>query len=144
MLREAVNLSPDAKQAPALTSPADADEDSTDSETDMPAAPAHSCYLGQRQSHGSAEEDWQQHQQQQGQEAGRATALMRDAYKEMLLQQQSRHRTELERRQAKYQRQLDTQVSLQDPTCCTSVTPALPNYHKRDITPHQTLLPWLA
>lgn len=111
MLREAVNLSPEARQAPTLASHADAHEDSTDSETDVSAAPAHSCYLGQRQSHGCAEEDWQQ-QQQQGQEAGRTKALMRDAYKEMLLQQQSRHRTELERRQAKYQRQLDAQVPL--------------------------------
>lgn len=112
MLREAVNLSPDAKQPPAPASHADADEDSTDSETDMPAVPAHSCYLGQHQSHGSAEGDWQQHQQQQGQEAGRAIVLMRDAYKEMLLQQQSRHRTELERRHAKFQRQLAAQVQL--------------------------------
>lgn len=123
MLREAVNLSPDPKQAHALASHVDAHEDSTDSETDMPAAPAHSCYLGQHHSRDSAEEDWQQRQQQQlqGQEAGRATAVMRDAYKEMLLQQQSRHRTELERRQAKYQRQLHAQVSLLDMNRCTAV-----------------------
>ncbi len=46
----------------------------------------------------------------QGQEGGRGAAVLREAYKEMLLQQQGRHRNELERRQAKYQRQLDAQV----------------------------------
>lgn len=106
MLREAVNLSPDATELPALASQSDSAPDGTDSETDMPTAPAHSCYLGQPE----LQDQWQQHQQQQGQEAGRTTALLREAYKEMLLQQQSRHRTELERQQAKHQRQLDTQV----------------------------------
>ena len=106
MLREAVNLSPDAKQVPALASHSDDAQGGTDSETDTPVAPAHSCYLVQSES----QNHWQQQQQQQGQEAGRVTALLREAYKEMLLQQQSRHRTELERRQAKYQRQLDAQV----------------------------------
>lgn len=106
MLREAVNLSPDAKEMPALASHSDSAQDGTDSETDMPAAPAHSCCLGRPES----QDHWQQHQQQQGQEAGRMTALLREAYKDMLLQLQSRHRTELERRQAKHQRQLDTQV----------------------------------
>ena len=106
MLREAVNLSPDAKEVPALASHSEDAQDGTESETDPPAVPARSCYLGQPES----QHHWQQHQQQQGQEAGRTTALLREAYKEMLLQQQSRHRTELERRQAKYQRQLDAQV----------------------------------
>ena len=106
MLREAVNLSPDAKQVHAPASHSDDAQDSTDSETDTPVAPPQSCYLAQS----GSQDHWQQHQQQQGQEAGRATYLLREAYKEMLLQQYSRHRTELDRRQAKYQRQLDAQV----------------------------------
>lgn len=120
MLREAVNLSPDPKQQ--LISAPHAEDECTDSETE---APAHSCYLGQHQSHGSEEGEWRQcqsqrseegqgrqHQQQQQQEqdAGRTQALLREAYKEMLLQQQARHRSELERRQSKYQKQLDAQV----------------------------------
>lgn len=123
MLRDAVNLSPDPKQQPISAS--HADDISTDSETEAPAAPAHSCYLGQHDSQGCQEAEWRQHQsqgseelhqQQQQQEQGkgkdavRAQALLREAYKEMLLQQQARHRSELERRQAKYQKQLDAQV----------------------------------
>ena len=108
MLREAVNLSPDAKLRPAIASHADADADNgTDSEADTTAVPAHSCYMGQHESQGTEEDHWQA---QQGQEAGRSTALLREAYKEMLLQQQSRHKTELETRQAKHQKQLCAQV----------------------------------
>ena len=53
------------------------------------------------------------HQQgcQEGVEAhSRAEARLREAYKAMLLQQQSRHRSDVARRQAKHQRQLDAQV----------------------------------
>ena len=112
MLRDAVNLSPYAKEVPAHACHCDDAQDGTDSETDRPAAPDHSCYLGQPES----QDHWRQHQQQQAQEAGRTTALLREAYKEMLLQQQSRHRTELERRQAKCERQLDAQVDAQSPS----------------------------
>ena len=115
MLREAVNLSPNARLMPASAS----DAGSSDSEPDTSAAALHTCDFAQEEPAGKGEEQ-QQHQQQrpqqqqqghgQGQEAGRGEVMMREAYKEMLLQQQSRYRSELERRQAKHQRQLDTQV----------------------------------
>ena len=52
----------------------------------------------------------QGHKKQQAQEAGREAALLREAYRDMLLQQQTRHRTDLQKRQAKHQRQLEAQV----------------------------------
>ncbi|KAL0050976.1 hypothetical protein WJX82_011428 [Trebouxia sp. C0006] len=46
---------------------------------------------------------------QQGQEGDRGAVVLREAYRGMLLQQQARHRAELDKQQAKYQRQLDAQ-----------------------------------
>ena len=51
------------------------------------------------------------------QETDRGATVLREAYREMLLQQQARHRTQLQRQQAKYQRQLQAQVSLL--SCCS-------------------------
>ena len=127
MLREAVNLSPEARLMPASAT----DADTSESETDTSATALHTCDLAQEESAGNVEAQQQQQQQpqqqrqQQGQEAGRGEAMLREAYKEMLLQQQSRHRSELERRQAKHQRQLDTQVQQHSPethtaSCCES------------------------
>jgi len=47
---------------------------------------------------------------QQGQEGDRGAVVLREAYRGMLLQQQARHRADLDKQQAKYQRQLDAQV----------------------------------
>ena len=121
MLREAVNLSPDTKLRPSYA----AIDSSTDSDmdTDALAALPHCCDLAPPESAGNNEEQWQQQGQQQGKgqgqqqghegpNAGRGAATLREAYKEMLLQQQSRHSSELERIQAKHQQHLDTQVML--------------------------------
>ena len=40
--------------------------------------------------------------------------MLREAYKEMLLQQQTRHRTELAKSQAKFQRELESQVTIRN------------------------------
>lgn len=107
MLREAVNLSPDGKALTpdaALSHPADsADSDSED----LPQHPSTSRHSS---AHPSVTADGKCTVSQQGQEVGAGAAVLREAYKEMLLQQQARHRAELDKRQAKYQRQLDAQV----------------------------------
>ncbi len=113
MLREAVNLTPDPKPSTSAHSPAavspPADGSDSDSEEQAPQPSA-----GARQSSsqqcmaglGSCRAS------QQGQEGDRGAVVLREAYRGMLLQQQARHRAELDKRQAKYQRQLDAQVWL--------------------------------
>ena len=112
MLREAVNLTPDPKpstsahsQAAALLTPADGSDSDSEEQAPQPSAWARQsscqqCVAGL----GNCRVP------QQGQEGDRGVVVLREAYRGMLLQQQARHRAELEKRQAKYQRQLDAQV----------------------------------
>ena len=117
MLREAVNLSPLAKpmSSPQTHSPSSDPEHEFDSDQsnacDVPAAAHRSS------SHQCMAEGRNSSESKQGQETGKGAAVLREAYREMLLQQQARHCTELQRQQAKYQRQLKAQVSLL--SCCS-------------------------
>ena len=110
MLREAVNLSPDGKALTPQLSPAALPhpDDSADSDSEeLPQHPSTSRHSSAPQ---SVTADGNCTVSQQGQEVGAGAAVLREAYKEMLLQQQARHRAELDKRQAKCQRQLDAQV----------------------------------
>ena len=114
MLREAANLSPDAKasasahtQAALSLTPADGSDSDSEEQAPQPSARARQpssqqCVAGLDHCRAS----------QQGQEGDRGAVVLREAYRGMLLQQQARHRAELDKRQAKYQRQLDAQVWL--------------------------------
>jgi len=113
MLREAVNLSPDAKASAsahsqaAVSPPADAFDSDSEQQAPQPSAGACQSSFQQRMAgldHCRAS--------QQGQEGDRGAVVLREAYRGMLLQQQARHRVELDKRQAKFQRQLDAQVWL--------------------------------
>ncbi len=113
MLRDAVNLSPEGKASAsahsqaAVSPPADGSDSDSEQQAPQPSA-------GARQS--SSQQymagDGNCRESQQGQEGDRGAVVLREAYREMLLQQQARHRAELDKRQAKYQRQLDAQVWL--------------------------------
>lgn len=135
MLREAVNLSPPARPSlPSNQAPLDPeDEPHTISDTEEPET-------GSRLAADTAQESCERKAQQgtsalglegdamqlhhgkralhghkglrlqQGQESGREAGLLREAYRDMLLQQQTRHRTDLQKRQAKHQRQLEAQA----------------------------------
>ncbi len=113
MLRNAVNLSPDSKpSAPAhsqaaASPPADGFDSDAEEQAPQPSAWARQsssqqCVAGLGNCRAS----------QQGQEGDRGAVVLREAYRGMLLQQQAKHRAELDKRQAKYQRQLDAQVWL--------------------------------
>jgi hypothetical protein len=113
MLRDAVNLSPEGKASAsahsqaAVSPPADGSDSDSEQQAPQPSA-------GARQS--SSQQymagDGNCRASQQGQEGDRGAVVLREAYREMLLQQQARHCAELDKRQAKYQRQLDAQVWL--------------------------------
>ncbi|DBA79551.1 TPA: hypothetical protein ACH3X1_008250 [Trebouxia sp. C0004] len=109
MLREAVNLSPDAKASAsahsqaAVSPPADGSDSDSEEQATQPSAGA--CQSSSQQriaGFGNCRAS------QQG-KGGRGAVVLREAYREMLLQQQARHQAELNKQQAKYQRQLDAQ-----------------------------------
>ena len=113
MLREAVNLTPDAKPSPsahsqaAASPPADGFDSDSEEQAPQPSARARQsssqqCVAGLGNCRAT----------QQGQEGDRGAVVLREAYRGMLLQQQAKHRAELDKRQAKYQSQLDAQVWL--------------------------------
>lgn len=113
MLREAVNLSPDSKASAsahsqtAVSPPGDASDSDSEERAPQPSAVARQSSSQQRMAGlGNCRAS------QQGQEGDRGAVVLREAYRGMLLQQQARHRAELDKRQAKYQRQLDAQVWL--------------------------------
>ena len=107
MLREAVNLSPEGK---ALTPDAALSHPADSADSDSEELPQHPSTSRHSSAHQSMTADGRCTVSEQGQEVGAGAAVLREAYKEMLLQQQARHRAELDKRQAKYQRQLDAQV----------------------------------
>ncbi len=113
MLREAVNLHPDPKPSPSAHSPAAvsprADGSDSDSEERAPQPSARVRQSSSQQRMAGLDNC---RATQQGQEGDRGAVVLREAYRGMLLQQQARHRAELDKRQAKYQRQLDAQVGL--------------------------------
>lgn len=156
MLRDAVNLNP-PPVPPALPSAASSTPaaDPSDSATDKPAEPSSAILNSQHQAAATASHTASQHQRQhpmvamgeagvqqgskgrqelgllQVQGSGREAALLREAYREMLLQQQTRHRSQLQRRQQKHRRQLEAQVHLLLRCICV-VGPACIEHRPRD------------